>query len=66
MNEADRDLDCHIASRLISDALDDVVSDADRERMRRHFVICKTCRDVSQQMDFLRRAVRRMGNEVPH
>ena len=65
MNPTDPELDCHVASRLISDALDDAVSEADQERMRRHFVICETCRSVSGQMNFLRRAVRRMGSDLP-
>lgn len=62
MNDPPQDLDCRVASRLISDALDDAVSAADQERMRRHFVVCETCRDVSKQMSFLRRAMRRLGS----
>ena len=60
------DLDCHAASRLISDALDGAVGAEDQERMRRHFVICETCRNVSDQMNFLRRAIRQMDGETTH
>ncbi len=60
------DLDCHVASRLISDALDGAVGAGDQERMRRHFVICETCRNVSDQMNFLRRAVRQMDGQTTH
>ncbi len=60
------DLDCHVAARLISDALDGAVGAVDQERMRRHFVICVACRNVSEQMNFLRRAIRKMDGETPH
>ncbi len=60
------DLDCHVASRLISDGLEGAVGVEDQERMRKHFVICETCRNVSNQMTFLRRAIRRMGSEATH
>ncbi len=57
-------LDCHAAARLISDALDAPVGAKDQERMRRHFVVCETCRNVSEQMSFLRRAIRHMDGEI--
>ena len=60
------DLDCHVASRLISDALDGAVSADDQERMGRHFVICQACRNVNEQMNFLRRAIRQMNSETTH
>ena len=67
MNE-DRldDLDCHVASRLISDALDGAVGAEDQERMQRHFLVCQACRNVSDQMNFLRRAIRQMDSEATH
>jgi predicted anti-sigma-YlaC factor YlaD len=61
MSEQAEELDCRAASRLISAALDHVVAPDARERLRRHFVICRTCRTVDAQMAFLREAMRRLG-----
>jgi hypothetical protein len=33
--------------------------------MRLHLVICENCRDISEQIDFLRRAIRRLGSDKP-
>jgi hypothetical protein len=33
--------------------------------MRLHLVMCRTCRNVDEQMDFIRRAMRRLGSEEP-
>lgn len=65
MTDQPAELDCHAASRLISDALEGAVGPEEDDRLRRHFVVCESCRNVSGQMDFLRRAVRRMGSESP-
>jgi predicted anti-sigma-YlaC factor YlaD len=59
------DLDCKEVSRLISDGQDQSLPSADRARMRLHFVICETCRNVDEQMQFIRRAMRKLGNEEP-
>lgn len=56
-------LDCKEVSRLISEGLDQDLAPADRARMRLHFVMCQTCRDVNEQMGFLRRAMRQLGRE---
>ena len=58
-------LDCKEVSRLISDGQDQTLPSADRARMRLHFVICETCRNVDEQMQFIRRAMRKLGNEEP-
>ena len=55
------ELDCKEMSRLISEAQDLTLPPAERARMRLHFVICETCRNVNEQFDFLRRAMRQMG-----
>ncbi len=60
MNEK---LDCKAVSRLISDGLDQTMEPRDRARLRLHFVICQTCRDVDAQMAFLRRAMRSLGRQ---
>ena len=56
-------LDCKEMSRLISAGQDLTLPAAERARMRLHLVICETCRNVNQQFDFLRRAMRRMDRD---
>jgi hypothetical protein len=51
-------LDCKEVSRMISDGQDLTLPPAERARMRLHFVVCETCRNVNEQFDFLRRAMR--------
>lgn len=55
------DIGCHQASKLISAGLDQTLPPAERARLRLHLVLCHTCRGVSEQMQFLRRAVRALG-----
>jgi predicted anti-sigma-YlaC factor YlaD len=59
------ELDCKEVSRLISNGLDEALPAPERARLRLHFVICETCRNVSEQMQFLRRAMRGMGKDEP-
>ena len=54
------ELDCKQVSRLISNGLEETLSAPERARMRLHFIICQTCRDVDEQMQFLRRAMRQI------
>ena len=56
-------LDCKDVSRLISQGLDEDLPAGDRARMRLHFVMCQTCRNVDEQMQFIRRAVRKLGDD---
>ena len=56
-------LDCKEVSRLISDGQDIDMPVAERARMRLHFVICETCRNVDEQMQFLRRAMRKLNDD---
>ena len=53
-------LDCKDVSRLISDGQDLTLPAAERARMRLHLVLCATCRNVSEQFDFRRRAMGQM------
>lgn len=53
-------LDCKDVSRLISDGQDLTLPAAERARLRLHFVVCETCRNVNEQFDFLRRAMRQI------
>ena len=48
-------------SRLICEGQDQTLLPDERVRMRLHFVICATCRNVDEQFGFLRRAMRRLG-----
>jgi predicted anti-sigma-YlaC factor YlaD len=57
------ELDCKEVSRLISSGLDEALPTPERARLRLHFVICETCRNVNEQMQFLRRAMRDMGKD---
>lgn len=54
-------LDCKAVARLISDGLDQQMAPPERARLRLHFVVCQTCRDVDAQMAFLRRAMQRLS-----
>lgn len=59
------ELDCKTVSRMISDGLDEKLEPRARARLRYHFVLCKTCRDVDEQVRFLRQAIRRLGRDDP-
>jgi predicted anti-sigma-YlaC factor YlaD len=59
------DLNCQEVSRLMSDGQDAALAPADRARFRLHLVLCATCRDVQEQMNFLRRAMRTLHQENP-
>lgn len=59
------DLDCKTVSRLISDGQDVDMAPRERARLRLHFVLCETCRNVDEQVSFLRQAMRRLGQEPP-
>lgn len=54
-------LDCQEVSRLITQGLDKQLAPPERAHLRLHFVICQTCRNVDEQMPFLRRAMRELG-----
>ncbi len=58
-------LDCKEVSRLISQGQDQELDGAARARMRLHFVVCQACRNVDEQMQFIRRAMRKLGSEDP-
>ena len=56
-------LDCKQIARLISDGLDQPLPVAERAQMRLHFVMCRGCRTVHEQMSFMRRAMRQLGQQ---
>ena len=56
-------INCKDMSRLISEGQDLSLPPAERARMRLHFVICETCRNINDQFGFLRRAMRQLGDK---
>jgi predicted anti-sigma-YlaC factor YlaD len=56
-------ISCKEASRLVSQSHDRELSLGERVRLRVHLAICRGCRAFSAQLAFLRRAVRRLGDE---
>ena len=59
------ELNCKEVSRLISDGHDRDLPPKERARLRLHFVICETCRDVNDQFNFLREAMKKLGQQEP-
>lgn len=59
------ELDCRQVARLISDDLEQPLDPAQRARVRLHFVLCSACRNVEEQMAFLRHAMRRLDRHDP-
>ncbi len=57
--------DCQEVSRLLSDGQDRHLPTADRARMRLHLVMCQACRNVDEQMQFLRKAMRGLHPPEP-
>jgi predicted anti-sigma-YlaC factor YlaD len=56
-------LSCREATRLLSDAQERELDTGDRARLRIHLAICQACRNVEQQFDLLRHAMRRLGKD---
>ena len=53
--------DCKEVSRLLSSGQDLQLPASERARLRLHLVICSACRNVEQQLAFLRRAIGQLG-----
>jgi hypothetical protein len=58
-------INCKDVSRLISEGFEKKLPHDEAMRLRLHFVICSTCRDVNEQMSFLRGAMQRLGKDAP-
>jgi hypothetical protein len=56
-------LSCKQVSRLVSQGLDRELGFAERVKLRVHLAICDGCTNFKQQVDFLRKAVARLGSE---
>ena len=57
-------LSCKQVTRLVSQGLDRELGFAERVRLRVHLAICDGCTNFKKQMDFLRRAVARLGTHA--
>lgn len=55
------DLTCQQVARMISEGLDAELAPPERARIRMHFAVCEACRNVKEQMGFLRTAMRGPG-----
>ena len=56
-------LDCQDVSRLLSRSQDETLPMGERARLRLHLVLCETCRNVDEQMQFISRAMKRLGED---
>ena len=57
-------LTCKEATRLVSERQDRALGLGEGVALRLHFAICAGCRNVNAQIDFLRRAVRRLAERT--
>ncbi len=55
---------CKEATRLASQGLDRKLGFLDRVALRLHLAICKGCTNAARQMEFLRRAIARLGEDA--
>jgi len=53
---------CREVHRLASEGLDRDLSLIERARMRLHLPMCHACRNFNEQMQLIRRAMRRLGD----
>ena len=58
-------LSCKDVTRLVSQGLDRRLGFGEWLRLRLHLAICDGCANFRKQMDFLRRAVQRLGSGTP-
>ena len=58
-------LDCRALVRLLSQSQDDAPPLAVRARMRLHLVTCQSCRNVDEQMRFIRTAMQELQINPP-
>lgn len=52
---------CRHAHELLSERMDKPLARGDRFRLRLHLMVCDMCARIERQMDFMRRAMRRLG-----
>ena len=56
-------LRCREASELLSQQQDGELATADSARLRLHLVMCDACRNVAEQLAFIRRAMRQLSKD---
>ena len=56
-------LRCREASELLSQRQDGELPMADSARLRLHLVMCDACRNVAEQLAFIRRAMRQLSKD---
>ena len=56
-------LSCKRVTELVSQGLDRRLDFGERLAVRVHFAICGGCSNFARQVEFLRRAVQRLGHE---
>jgi hypothetical protein len=54
-------INCRQAHVLLSERMDRQLGVGEVLRLRAHLLICEMCSRVGKQMDFMRQAVRRLG-----
>lgn len=54
-------LSCKEVTRLVSQRQDRALTFGERVVLRLHFAICEGCRNMNEQIHFLRRAMRRLA-----
>ncbi|HEX7633675.1 MAG TPA: zf-HC2 domain-containing protein [Noviherbaspirillum sp.] len=54
---------CREVHRLTSEGLDRELSMVEKARMRMHLLVCNACRNFTGQMQLIRRAMRRLGED---
>lgn len=54
---------CRSAHQLISEGMDRQLDLGERVRLRLHLTMCTMCSRVEKQMDYLRQAVRHIGDD---
>ena len=58
-------LDCRALAKLLSQSQDDAPPLAIRVRMRLHLMTCQACRNVDEQMRFVRKAMQAVRVNPP-
>jgi len=58
-------LDCRAVAKLLSQSQDDAPPVAIRARMRLHMMTCQACRNVDEQMRFVRKAMQAVRANPP-
>jgi predicted anti-sigma-YlaC factor YlaD len=59
-------LDCRALAKLLSQSQDDAPPPAAKARMQLHLMTCQACRNVDEQMRFVRKAMHAVRVEPPN